>query len=335
MHEFALMHAVMNMKAYSLQSHDFTEMQDALSAWDHDYRQVSAGAFQGSLLHSQIGSLGIFHNRWERAIHYRGSAPKGTIGLAVTLAQTTNAIWNGHQMAFDDVLLQRAGAEAEYFSASLWDSVVFAIPETQLAKLISDLTNDNPEKILAGHGIYRLTSQFAAQIRQACIAYLRSVKRSLERPAETSRLSEMAESVVELLACALVYSQYQHGNKLGLTRQRALVRRARDYAEESMAQPLQISQLCRDLDTSERTLHHAFLHQTGMAPLSFFKTARLNQAYRLLSNADPVGTLIKDIALTTGFRQFGQFSRDYRKLFGELPSETLRSNRTFAKLPPV
>ena len=54
---------------YRLESRDFTEMEHALSAWDHRYRQISSGAFRGSLLHTQTGSLRIFCNRWERAIH--------------------------------------------------------------------------------------------------------------------------------------------------------------------------------------------------------------------------------------------------------------------------
>ena len=59
---------------YKLESRDFKEMQHALSTWDHRYRQISPGAFHGGLLHTQIGSLGIFRNRWERAVHYRGAA---------------------------------------------------------------------------------------------------------------------------------------------------------------------------------------------------------------------------------------------------------------------
>ena len=55
-------------------------MEQALSGWDHEYDQISPGKFRGGLFHTQTGSLGIFRNRWEKAIAYRGTAPKGTIG---------------------------------------------------------------------------------------------------------------------------------------------------------------------------------------------------------------------------------------------------------------
>ena len=34
---------------------------------------------------------------------------------------------------------------------------------------------------------------------------------------------------------------------------------------------------------------------------------------------------VSEIALDWGFSHFGQFAQDYRHLFGELPSETLRT----------
>jgi hypothetical protein len=74
-----------------LESRDFTQMQEALGEWDHRYRQVGSGAFRGRLLLTEVGSLGIFRNRWERAIHYQGVGPKGTTALAVSLVQTGEA----------------------------------------------------------------------------------------------------------------------------------------------------------------------------------------------------------------------------------------------------
>lgn len=72
-----------------------------------------------------------------------------------------------------------------------------------------------------------------------------------------------------------------------------------------------------------------------MSPLAFFRIKRLNQVHRTLLNADPVKILIKEVAIASGFRQLGQLSRDYQKMFGELPSETLRSHKNHAKSFPA
>ncbi|TWT42429.1 hypothetical protein KOR42_47210 [Thalassoglobus neptunius] len=85
----------MDINVFQLESQDFAEMEQALSSWDHQYRQMSSGTFRGMLQHTQSGACGIFRNRWERAIHYEGTAPAGTIGLAISLAQNGDARWDG------------------------------------------------------------------------------------------------------------------------------------------------------------------------------------------------------------------------------------------------
>ena len=314
----------MDAQIVSLESNDFIEMEDALSAWDHRYRQIGPGAFHGGLLHTQVGSLGIFRNRWERAIHYRGAAPEGTIGIGLNMAQTGEPRWLGQRVAFDELIIQRCGTEAEYLSGALWDSVVFAIPEAELAQQISDITHDDPEAILHGLSFARLTPQLAAQLRQASLAYLDTAARSLATPGAPSPLPAMAASVVGLIARALVSARPPCAPKPSLNRQRQLIRKTEEYVAHLADQPLRIGQLCSELDVSERTLRHAFHRLVGLGPLAYLKTHRLNRAYRALRDDDPTEVLIKQVALANGFTHFGQFSRDYKQLFGESPSETLQ-----------
>jgi len=295
-------------------------MEHALSAWDHQYRQISDGAFHGGLLCTQTGSLGIFRNRWERAIHYRGTPPKGTIAIAISLVQTGEARWMGQRMAFDDVIVQRSGTEAEYLSAPLWDSLVFAIPEAELAQQIADISHDDPHDFIP-HGVAHFTPQAAAQVRQASLAYL-DIAATL--PGARSALPEIAQQLVGLIASALVSARPQHPEKPSRYRQRRLIKSAEDYVAHLTDQPLRIGQLCRELNTSERTLRNVFHKLAGTSPLAYLKTEQLNRAYRVLNDTDPTETLIKQVALRYGFRHIGQFCGDYKKLFGELPSETLQ-----------
>ena len=314
----------MDTQIFSLESNDFTEMEDALSAWDHRYRQISPGAFHGGLLHTQVGSLGIFRNRWERAIHYRGGAPEGTIGIGLNMAQTGEPRWLGQRVAFDELIIQRCGTEAEYLSGALWDSVVFAIPEAELAQQLTDITHNDPEAILHGLSFARLTPQLAAQLRQASLTYLDTAARSLATPGAPSPLPAMAASLVGLIARALVSARPPCAPKPSLNRQRQLIRKAENYVAHLTNQPLRIGQLCREIDVSERTLRDAFYKVTDTSPLAYLKTQQLNRVYRVLRDVDPDEVLIKQVAVANGFSHLGQFCKDYKQLFGELPSETLR-----------
>ena len=315
----------MEISTFSLESQDFEEMNQALSAWDHEYQQISPGAFRGSLFHTQIGSLGIFRNRWERAIRYQGTAPQGTIGLGITLAQKGDARWMGQRAGIDDMIVQCTSKEAEYLSTPLWDSVVFAIPEVDLAKHIADLTHEDPEEVIRKHGVIRMHPRLAAKIREVSLAYLDAAQRFQESTCEPSPLSEMVESAVELVAHALASSQVLPRSQATLRRRRELVRKAKELSMRGADQPLRVGGLCRDLAVSERTLRHAFCDVTGLSPLDYLKILRLNRVNRTLREADPAELLVKQAAYSNGFTHLGQFSRDYKQLFGESPSQTLRA----------
>jgi AraC family ethanolamine operon transcriptional activator len=54
---------------------------------------------------------------------------------------------------------------------------------------------------------------------------------------------------------------------------------------------------------------------------------RLNRVRRILARA-PEGVSVTDAATRFGFFHLGRFSGQYRRLFGELPFETLRRGRS-------
>ena len=313
----------MDTQIFSLESHDFVELEEALNSWDHQYQQISPGAFYGRFLQTQNDVLGVYRNRWERAIHYRG-APKGIVMFAVTLSQTSEAHWMGQRVGVDDMCVQRCGAEAEYFSAPLWDSVVFTIPEAELARQIVDITHDDPGTLLHTHGAVHLTPQRAAQIRQAALTYIDTAVRSVATPDAPSPLPQMATSIVELMARVLVSTQPQRHVKSSLIRSSHWVHKAEEFCGQNPNQPLRIGQLCRELGVSERTLRDAFYKLTDMNPLAYLKTQRLNQVYHELRDGDPGEVLIKQLAYASGFSHLGHFCRDYKQLFGESPSETIK-----------
>jgi len=314
----------MQTEIFQLKSRDFLEMQHTLSAWDHEYHQIGMGEFRGSIFSTQTGSLGIFRNRWERAIRYRGTAPRGSLGLAVSLAQPGEAHWMGQQVAFDDVIVQRSGAEAEYLSSPIWDAVVFAIPEADLMQWIAHLTRNDPEETLRGLSIARLSPQASAQLRQACRAYLDAAAESLVKPDKLALLPEMAEATVELVVHALVNSNSPRHPKQSVDRRFHLIRKTQDYCTQNTDQLLRIGDVCRELGVSERTLRDTFHKLAGISPLAYLKTHKLNRVHNVLYAADPAEVLVKQAAMKNGFLHFGQFSRDYKQLFGESPSETLQ-----------
>ena len=61
-----------------------------------------------------------------------------------------------------------------------------------------------------------------------------------------------------------------------------------------------------------------------MGPMRFLLRWRMHLARRVLREADPAATTVTAIAMQFGFWELGRFAAEYRTLFAEPPSATLR-----------
>ena len=112
-----------------------------------------------------------------------------------------------------------------------------------------------------------------------------------------------------------------------------LVEQAERLALAHVDEALHISALCRTLEVSERTLRVAFRKVRGLPPCRHLRMLRLSQARRALLSANRKLVTVTEIATDFGFVELGRFSVEYRKLFGECPSETLHSGSQTKTFP--
>jgi AraC-like DNA-binding protein len=105
---------------------------------------------------------------------------------------------------------------------------------------------------------------------------------------------------------------------------RQIIRMAMDFVEQHDLDCLSMEQLATAAGVSERTLRDAFLHYFGVAPVQYLNMRTLHQIRRALKTADPSHATVSEIATQFGVWHFGRLAQDYRFLFGELPSQTLR-----------
>ncbi|PSO21525.1 helix-turn-helix transcriptional regulator [Bradyrhizobium sp. MOS003] len=86
------------------------------------------------------------------------------------------------------------------------------------------------------------------------------------------------------------------------------------------SRPLYSKELAQHIGTSVRTLHSASVSVCGMGLHSYLRRKRLSEARLQLSTG---AFSVKAAALANGFWHLGDFSRVYRRTFGEMPSQTL------------
>jgi transcriptional regulator GlxA family with amidase domain len=100
--------------------------------------------------------------------------------------------------------------------------------------------------------------------------------------------------------------------------------------------PLRVAALANLLMVSERALRKAFQGAHGVPPSRYLRRLRLSEARRALLSAQDRNVTVTEIATLFGFAELGRFSVEYRAVFGESPSVTLRrpnySNSTQSRI---
>jgi AraC-like DNA-binding protein len=109
-------------------------------------------------------------------------------------------------------------------------------------------------------------------------------------------------------------------------RQRDIVRQLDELIDGRVpSQPIYSKELGDLIGVSIRTLQNATLRTTGMSLHGYLRWKRLMAARHKLQQGE---TSVKSAALESGFWHLGDFAQRYQKLFGELPSLTLRFGRS-------
>ncbi|NES74823.1 MAG: helix-turn-helix transcriptional regulator [Okeania sp. SIO1H6] len=107
------------------------------------------------------------------------------------------------------------------------------------------------------------------------------------------------------------------------SRRGKLIAQAEQQILANLETPLTLKQLAENLGSSSATLSRGFQELFGMSPMRYLKVRRLNAVRQHLKASDPESCVIATLASQFGFYHQSHFTKDYKAMFGELPSETL------------
>jgi AraC-like DNA-binding protein len=106
--------------------------------------------------------------------------------------------------------------------------------------------------------------------------------------------------------------------------------RACEFVDSNLRAPIALMDLCEAAGVSTRALEYGFRDFYGLGPMAYVRNLRLCRVRHDLldpAHADSVSSA----ARRWSFTHMGQFSHDYRALFGEVPSKTLAGHQRAAK----
>lgn len=99
--------------------------------------------------------------------------------------------------------------------------------------------------------------------------------------------------------------------------------RAKQFIHDSARENIALEDIERAAGVSRYKLFEGFGQHFGHAPMAYLKKYRLEAVRReILSDCSERN--VSSIAMNWGFTHLGRFSNDYKQLFGETPSQTLK-----------
>jgi len=162
---------------------------------------------------------------------------------------------------------------------------------------------------------------------QTLVAYFASLMDP--QLAEPGR-SLMIRQAEEMLMLTLLTGQHWSGSRLLAVQAPTVapksVKRAIEFIEHHAESVPTLEEIAEAAQSSIRSTQRGFANYCGKSPMQYLKDVRLRRVHQSLAEPNNVET-VTTIASRYGFVHFGQFAVDYKKAFGELPSETARRHR--------
>ncbi|OEU48446.1 MAG: hypothetical protein BA866_02225 [Desulfobulbaceae bacterium S5133MH15] len=305
---------------------NFDEFSHLLRAWNIDFRQLDSGEFRTDMLEFASSTSLLTHVRFNRLLDQFGASPPGRWTFGIFSRHSTSVIWHEQEISNDTVVVYRPGTELDSVSRPGFEVFALSYTEEHLNAICSYMHLPEVRVLLQGSDHFACSCPDLAKSRL-----------QLHRMAEAIRCLSTEEEYTSLTHCLdfelpeLILSALA-GSRPGKDCRPNLRTRSIQLVKEHLAahpgEPVTVSQLCGITRVSERTLQYAFREQYSVSPKTYLKNFRLNGARRELFSSDLDTIRVNDVASIWGFWHMGQFASDYRKLFGELPSDTLKQHKS-------
>lgn len=325
------------MTAYQYTSTASTDVNDhaaSLSRWSQQYDQVSPGRFSGQLDELWLGPVQVFRESTHQAVLQRGAPCERTVTMAVPVAGSHQGWFCGRSIGADHALGLIDDGEFELATRGDFDIAALSVDRDYLQGYSQRVDGIPFVGTLAHNGVVHGHASANANLREMLLATLDAARQSPrlfeQEPLRRALVNSLCDALISRLGqpqpTRLGLNQGDGINSTTASTRQRVVREARHYMSEHAEEPINVPDLCEAIHVSRRTLQYSFQDVLQMSPVTYLRALRLNGVRRDLRRGGDEA--VADRAARWGFWHLSRFAADYRHMFGELPSDTLRRARS-------
>jgi AraC family ethanolamine operon transcriptional activator len=298
---------------------DLDRQAAELSGYDQSYRQMSKGRFSGRFSSLALpGHGGVHIERVNQVIEQTAAVPRGQIAALFLLSGQALCRLGSVDFAMGDIALFAEGSEIQFRNALDTVVCVVSLSVDRLAGRWPGIEQRlHPGSSLMVRPGPSSNEGIAVTAAQAIEAARHRDNRIAAHAID--RLGPCLEEEVQVLLSRELPIQKDLGTA---PPHRRVFAQAMRIVDANLDRDLPVSRLASDVGVSRRALEYAFHEAVGLGPAHYIQRRRLNAVREALSGQGPV--TIGDVTARFRIWHLSRFASQYRDLFGELPSETLR-----------
>ncbi|RDU96249.1 helix-turn-helix domain-containing protein [Trinickia dinghuensis] len=296
----------------------------AVSGWNQVYRQLSPGRFESVVLQVQAPEFLFFRESTNRRVAQTGDAPLGCASIALPLEQPITATFQGCRVDGYALMLLGDGEEFRFYTPESIDYLALSVPTAKMQALVSTVVGDEAVGLL-DRSVLPILGKRGEQTSVELARFVQAYQCNPDVFANAVACKRFQD---EILSALIDLFDRESFGKHDLTHATyaEIVRRSEKIIQDNPDGEQTILDLCVALRCSRRTLQTSFQRVANVSPVEYLRSVRLNGVRRLLRSTYHEELTVGDAAAQWGFTHLGYFAREYRSLFGELPSQTPRAH---------
>ena len=303
-------------------TNDIDQHAQNMGGWQVRYDQLTPGRFEGELIEFRAGWMQLVRDRSNQAMLKSGSAWKGAITFSVPLSSQGPVFCAGHPIHEASLLVAHGDHLPDLRTPEHLDLLGVAVEVQALEHVLE--RQGARFRITDLPTCYRLGASSVQAELAALFDELATADQGHDSLLGYEAIRHGIRDAVMVQLLELVAPD--QAPPLSPTARKRMVDRAREYALGHLDEPLSILDLCNHIGASRRKLQYCFQETLGINPVAYLRALRLNAVRRELRDS-PHEHGVQEVAARWGFWHLSRFASDYRTLFGETPSQTLRRHQ--------
>ncbi|MBK7331812.1 MAG: helix-turn-helix domain-containing protein [Betaproteobacteria bacterium] len=308
-------------------SSDIEEQAASLREWDQVYEQMTPGRFVGGLHEMCFAGIQVFRESTNQAVHEAGAPWTGSRAIGVPVRMDGTARFRGEPVDVDALVTLGAGDELDFYTPRGFEIFGLVVDEKALEAHARQVEHRDLGAALAGKGVFKPGTDRLSEFRRLLMSVIQSLDANPVALQYRQTQSVLAQTMLGAVVAVVADEAGAAKTASACAGRHNVVDAAKAFMRSRIAEPITVADLCRELGVSRRTLQYSFQEVLGINPVAFLRAMRLNGVRRDLKVAQRPADSVQDIAARWGFWHLGHFVTDYKRMFGELPSETLRGRR--------